>query len=188
VVKPTPQGGHQYWTAARVVRRSIQYAIIIWGAALSGCVESQYDISELVKPVFAFDQGRYLSLELNSRPEPFSLTKHNDGYEVFSTNTLERKCYLRSYQMPEYDGYVVQMAGGCFDLSNERYFYNYAQIDGIIIRLMSPSENYDQLSQELKLLLKPSLEVIYARRDTLYVVREVARRTTLRTSVIWVRQ
>jgi hypothetical protein len=159
----------------RLMRTVISMAAVL---ALAGCIASEYDLSGQLKPEFPIPAGQYETAAPNMpsdtpRPAPNKVIKAGDGYRWISTSSdgEETESFIRFLRVPEYDGYIVQLGGA------PNYAYLFARIAGDKITFLVVS--YSDLPPGLKRLTKKrdyDLFVPNGARDTLHLIREVARR------------
>jgi hypothetical protein len=141
----------------------------------SACINSDYDLSVSLKPEFPIKPGVYVK-DANT-----SIVVHRlgDAYRVYNRRT-NLTAYARLYKIPEYSDYVLQ-------------YYDIKKKPIVFLFLKTTDKGFDvydidklaiSVPDHLTKLLAPITEndkkdntitVVNGRRDTLYVVREIAR-------------
>jgi hypothetical protein len=159
-----------------LIRRSIPLAAILAAAvALSGCFTSDYDISTQAKPETPFAAGTY-----KSKTGKVQVVTLSDGvYTAVASGDggKPERAYLRFFHFPEFNSYVVQAWEDPQEGKKISYVYFYASVAGNTFTFMACP--YGRLPPNLQTLVTHDVDTILrdGPRDTLYLVREVGRRS-----------
>jgi hypothetical protein len=147
---------------------------ILTAGVLSGCVCSDYDISQQLRPTFPIAIGQYASKD---SPTTLTITRFQDSYLMVDPSDT-RRSYTRFSRAPEFDNYIVQSWHDP-KVGNSDYFYNYASVAGDSFTIADCCE-YAALPQYLQNLVQQGAKgiviVLDGPRDTLYLIREIGRR------------
>lgn len=149
-----------------------RWSVWICGAAfvastLSGCVESDYDISQQTTPVLPLQSGVYMSTENSSLK--LYIIQWDTGYKILG----EKPGYLRFFGGARDQRYMITQL---YPWSpGAMYGYMYAKISAEEFELLGIT--YDSIPAELKNIVTQdgaSIKIIDGPRDTLYFLREMS--------------
>ncbi|HXF90152.1 MAG TPA: hypothetical protein VNK48_17525 [Xanthobacteraceae bacterium] len=143
--------------------------------ALSACINSDYDLSAILKPEFPVKPGIYVKTD--APDTVIDVRRLDNAYRIYNRGT-KATTFARLYKIPEYSDYLLQY----YDRKHIVYLFLKPTATGFEIldieRLASVAPEH------VTKLLKPISDdakrdnyvtVDNGRRDTLYVVRELVR-------------
>jgi len=152
-------------------------AVVAAAVALSGCFTGDYDIAVEVRPETPLAAGRYQS----DTNEVMNVSLSGNVYTAVAPgdDPAREPTYLQFFQVPDSDLYVVKAWTDPTVINKNSYVYFYARVSGGGVAFMSAS--YDNLPPDLQALVRHDGVDMILRdgpRDSLHLVREVARRGT----------
>jgi hypothetical protein len=157
------------------MRRLLAVAVAVVALPLGACITSKYDISADIKPEFPIKPGAYV----NKEGTIIDVRKLGNEYRVYNRKNKDVS-YARLYKIPEYSDYI-------FEFYEKRkppiyYFFLKTTDKGFdfydIEKLPSAVPEHitkllGQVSDEER--KNNVITVANGKRDTLYVIRELAR-------------
>jgi hypothetical protein len=159
------------------------FAIVVVAQQLGACINSDYDLSLTLKPEFPVKLGTYAKTEGGTL---VVIRKAGDAYQIYNrTNKLTT--YVRLYKIPEFPDYVMQY----YDRKKNPIIYLFLKITEKGFEIYDIDKLGSVAPEHVVKLLKPiseqdhkdnNITVANGKRDTLYVVRELAR-ASLKMSV-----
>jgi len=157
---------------ARVCRLA---AVVVVALQLGACINSDYDIAASLAPEFPVKPGVYAKAD----GTVVVLRKFGNAYKVYNRRAKETT-YVRLFKVPEFSDYVLQ-------------YYDRKQKPIVHLLLKTTDKGFDiydienlasVLPAHVEKFLAPITEadrkdrnvtVVNGKRDTLYVIRELAR-------------
>ena len=150
-------------------------AVLAVALQLGACIYSDYDLGSALKPEFPVKPGTYA----NDKNNVVVVRRFGDAYRVYNRGT-KLATYAKLYKIPEYPDYLMQY----YDRSKKPIVYLFLKttengfqiytIDKLatvvpahVANLVTPGSNNNKNENEIT--------ITNGRRDTLYVVRELAR-------------
>ena len=150
-------------------------AVVAVALQLGGCIYSNYDLSSTLKPEFPIKPGTFAKDDKGT----IVVRRYGDAYRVYNGST-KLTTFARLYKIPEYPDYLMQ--------------YSDRKEKLIVYLFLKPTEKgfkiytIDKLAKVVpthlsKLVTSGSknstneneITITNGKRDTLYVVRELAR-------------
>jgi hypothetical protein len=150
-------------------------AIAAVALQLGGCIYSDYDISSSLKPMFPVKPGTYTK----AGGPVIVVRRSGDAYQVYNRGT-KLTTYARLFKIPEFPDYVMQY----YDRKKKPIVYLFLKTTDKGFDVYNVEKLASVLPEHLAKLLAPGTDnnrseneitVANGRRDTLYVVRELAR-------------
>jgi hypothetical protein len=109
--------------------------VIVLGLPLAACgIGSDYDIGKELKPVTPLRAGNYVldPAEQNQKPEPVTLQGNTYLVEGKNDNGSKKTAAIHFYRIPEFDGYVMQVA----DSAKPGYSYFYTRVSDARLEIL----------------------------------------------------
>jgi len=141
---------------------------------LGGCIVSDYDIVADLKPEFPIKSGTYVGSENEA-------IIRRVGNEYVVTNPKKKDtAYVRLFKIPEYSDYIFEF----YDHKNNEHNYMFLKTTEKGFEIYDIEKVSDNLPEHVIKLLQPitddyrranTIHVTNAKRDTLYVIRELSR-------------
>jgi hypothetical protein len=150
-------------------------AIAFVALQLGACIYSDYDISSSLKPEFPVKPGTYA----NAGGTVVVVRRSGDAYQAYNRST-KLTTYARLFKIPEYPDYVMQY----YDRKEKLMVYLFLKTTDKGFDVYTVEKLASVVPEHLAKLLKPGasnsrsdneITIANGRRDTLYVVRELAR-------------
>jgi len=157
------------WRVCRLV------AVVVVAMQLGACIYSDYDISPNLKPEFPIKPGTFAK----DKDTVVDVRKIGDAYRVYNRRT-KLVAYARLFKIPEYPDYVMQY----YDRTKKPIVYIFLKTTDKGFEVYTIEKLVSVVPDHLTKLLTPGtstnrseneITVANGRRDTLYVVRELAR-------------
>jgi hypothetical protein len=151
-------------------------AIAAVALQLGACIYSDYDISSSLKPEFPVKPGTYTKVGGGA---VVVIRRSGDAYQVYNRGT-KLTTYARAFKIPEYSDYVMQY----YDRKEKPIVYLFLKITDKGFDVYTIEKLAAAVPEHLAKLLKSGtptnrseneITVADGKRDTLYVVRELAR-------------
>jgi hypothetical protein len=152
---------------------------------LGACIGSDYDLKTSLTPEFPVKPGTYVKVD--SPDTVISVRRLGDAYRIYNRST-KLTTYARLYKIPEYEGYVLQY----YDRRKRPIIYLFMKTTDKGFEIFYVENLATTVPEHVAKLLVPiteedrknnTINIANGRRDTLYVVREVAR-ANLKLTVI----
>jgi hypothetical protein len=159
------------WRACRLL------AVAVVALQLGGCIYSDYDLSSTLKPEFPVKVGVYAKTQ--GQENVVDVRRSGDAYRVYNRNS-KTTAYARLYKIPEYPGYLMQY----YDRKEKLIVYLFLNVTDKGFDVYAIDKIATLVPAHLAKLVRPGsksgsneneITVIDGKRDTLYVVREIAR-------------
>jgi len=151
-------------------------AVVAVALQLGGCIYSDYDLSSTLKSEFPVKPGTYAK----DKDNIIEVRRFGDAYRVYNRRT-KLTAYARLYKIPEYSDYLLQY----YDRKKkEPIVYLFLKITGKGFDVYTIEKVATVVPEHLAKLLRPGpsnsrseneITIANGRRDTLYVLREMAR-------------
>ena len=150
-------------------------AVVAVALQLGACINSDYDLSSSLTPVFPVKPGAYAK----DKDHVVVIRKIGDAYQVYHRRTKDT-LYARLYKIPEYSDYLLQY----YDRKKDPIVFLFLKITDKGFDIYDIEDLATVVPEHLTKLLKPITEndkrdnnitIANGRRDTLYLVREIAR-------------
>jgi hypothetical protein len=157
---------------ARVCRLVAVAAVAL---QLGACINSDYDIAASLAPEFSIKPGAYAKAD----GTVMVVRKVGDAYKVYNRRAKETT-YVRLFKVPEFSDYVLQY----YDRKQKPIVYLFLKPTDKGFDVYDIEKLASVLPDHVAKLLAPVTEsdrrdnnvtVVNGKRDTLYVVRELAR-------------
>jgi hypothetical protein len=142
---------------------------------LGGCIYSDYDISPSLKPEFPVKPGTYAK----AGGPVIVIQRSGDAYQAYNRSN-KLTTYARLFKIPEFPDYVMQY----YDRKKKPIVYLFLKITDKGFDVYTVDKLATVVPEHLAKLLAPGkdnnssnneITIANGRRDTLYVVRELAR-------------
>jgi len=151
-------------------------AVLAVALQIGGCIYSDFDLSSTLKPEFPIKAGAYAK----DKDHVVVVRREGDAYRVYNRST-KLTTYARLYKIPEYSDYLMQ-----YYVRNKKepivYLFLKTTDKGFEVYTIDKlatvvPENLSKLVRQGTKNGKNENEITITngRRDTLYVVRELAR-------------
>jgi hypothetical protein len=183
--------------------------VLVLACVLSGCFQSDYDISPQSTPLYPVEPGFFTQMNFDiadastskqrnvlGKPQTIAVTKMGTAYHFVNVRDPDSDLYFRFYQAPQDESYFFVQASDAPQTNKPTkymYFYGRGSADSFEFLSLSPTSK-ENLPSDIKSRVTLSLpdrsyfDIIDGSRDTLYVLREVIlRRMTLETFATYVR-
>ena len=150
-------------------------AIAAVALQLGACINSDYDISSSLKPEFPVKPGTYAK----AGGTVIVVRRSGDAYQVYNRST-KSTAYARLFKIPEFPDYVMQY----YDRKKKPIVYLFLKTTDNGFDVYDIEKLASVAPEHLTKLLAPisdndrrdnNITVVHGKRDTLYVVRELAR-------------
>jgi hypothetical protein len=150
-------------------------AVVAVALQLGGCIYSDYDLSSTLKPEFPLKIGTYAK----DKDKIIDVRRFGDAYRVYNRST-KRTTYAHLYKIPEYPDYLFQYN----DRKKKPIVYLFLKVTDKGFDVYTIDKVATAVPEHLaKLVTQGSnnskneneITINSGRRDTLYVVREMAR-------------
>ena len=157
------------WRVGRLV------AVVAVALQLGACIYSDYDISTSLKPEFPIKPGTFAK----DKDNVVIVHRDGDAYRVYNRRT-KLTAYARLYKIPEYSDYVLQY----YDRKKNPIVYLFLKVTDKGFDVYTVEKLATVVPEHVAKLLAPGtatnrsdneITIANGRRDTLYVVRELAR-------------
>ena len=157
-------------------------AVAVVALQLGGCIYSDYDLSSTLKSEFPVKPGVYvksLGQDKVGQDKVVDVRRFGDAYRVYNRSS-KSTAYARLYKIPEYPGYLMQY----YDRKEKLIVYLYLNVTDKGFDVYAIDKIATLVPEHLAKLVRPGsksgkseneITVIDGKRDTLYVVREIAR-------------
>jgi hypothetical protein len=144
---------------------------LFMACTVAGCLESEYDISQQILPVYPISSGNYIKGSTR-----IAVIRWNEGYKFISFDP-DQVLYARFYRVPESQRYLVAQLSPEAP-ADKTYLYVFAKISSD--KFETFGFQYKELPSYLQSFVKmgpngTGAKVIDGPRDTLYVLREICR-------------
>jgi hypothetical protein len=156
------------WRAAALAALALQ---------LGACINSDYDLSAVLVPEFPVKPGLYVKAD--DPDTVVDVRRVDNAYRIYNRRT-KTTTFARLYRIPEYSDYVLQY----YDRKRKPIVYLFLKPTEKGFEVHDIEQLASSVPAHLLKLLRPITEdarrentvtVADGRRDTLYVVRELAR-------------
>jgi hypothetical protein len=151
-------------------------AVVAVALQLGACIYSDYDLSSTLKPEFPVKPGTFAK----DKDKLIDVRRFGDAYRVYNRST-KFTAYARVYKIPEYSDYLLQY----YDRKKkEPIVYLFLKVTEKGFDVYTIEKLAKVVPEHVAKLLKPGpsnssseneITIANGRRDTLYVVRELAR-------------
>lgn len=150
-------------------------AVVAVALQLGACIYSDYDLSSTLKPEFPLKPGTYAK----DKDNVIVARRDGDAYRVYNRRT-KLTTYARLYKIPEYSDYLLQYN----DRKKKPIVYLFLKVTDKGFDVYAIEKISTIVPEHIAKLLKPGpsnssseneITVANGKRDTLYVVRELAR-------------
>jgi hypothetical protein len=152
------------------------FAVVAVALQLGACIYSDYDLSSTLKPEFPIKPGTFVK----DKDNVVDVRRSGDAYRVYNRRT-KLTAFAKLYKIPEYSDYLLQYYDG---KKKEPIVYLFLKVTDKGFDVYTIEKIAKVMPEHIAKLLKPGpsnsnseneITVANGKRDTLYVVRELAR-------------